>query len=361
MRRRTFLAATLAPVLPAPRRLRTLAVGDIHGDLAVFVRILRDAGVVNSSLQWTGGATNLVQTGDIVDRGPDSRKVLELLMRLQRAAPRSGGQVHVVLGNHEAMNIYGDLRYVSPPEFASWAGPDSARLRDAFFRQRVLTIPRPPAVTNAVLRRMFEEEHPLGWLEHAHAFSAGGEVGRWLRGCPAVLRLDGTLFVHGGLSPAYAGASIESMNAAVRADLETAGPLQLSIATDVQGPLWYRGLAFGDEAPLAAHVDALLERHGVSRIVIGHTLAAPAILPRFGGKVIVIDCGISALYHALPAALLIEDGRLIALHRGHRLPIPAGPAALPAYLRAAAALDPAPSPLLRYIQGRWTVLFDGDK
>ncbi len=253
------------------------------------------------------------------------------------------------------MNIYGDLRYVSPEEFASWKAPDSARRREAFFRDQVLAVPRPSGVSEQRLREMFEEDHPLGWLEHAQAFSAEGPVGRWLRACSAVLKLEGTLYVHGGLSPSYAGASIDSTNAAVRADLETADPLQLSISTDVQGPLWYRGLAFGDEAPLTAHVDALLERHAAARIVIGHTLAAPAILPRFGGKVIVIDCGISAAYNALPAALLLADGRPFALHRGRRLPLPTDPAALLPYLRSAAALDPAPSPLLRYMEGRWTV------
>ena len=59
-------------------------------------------------------ATTLVQMGDVVDRGPDSLKIIRDLMRLQREAPKRGGQVIVLVGNHEAMMMTGDLRYVHP-------------------------------------------------------------------------------------------------------------------------------------------------------------------------------------------------------------------------------------------------------
>ena len=49
----------------------------------------------------------------------ESRKVLDLLMRLESEARAAGGAVHVVLGNHEVMNIAGDLRYVSTEEYAT--------------------------------------------------------------------------------------------------------------------------------------------------------------------------------------------------------------------------------------------------
>ena len=43
----------------------------------------------------------------MLDRGPDSRKVMDLLMRLEGEASKTGGRVHVLIGNHEAMNVYG--------------------------------------------------------------------------------------------------------------------------------------------------------------------------------------------------------------------------------------------------------------
>ncbi len=69
---------------------RIVAVGDVHGDFDRLVEVLRDAGVVDRRNRWTGGATHLVQTGDVLDRGPQARKVLDLLMSLEKQARRAG-------------------------------------------------------------------------------------------------------------------------------------------------------------------------------------------------------------------------------------------------------------------------------
>jgi len=53
----------------------------------------------------------------LLDRGPDSRRVMDLIMRLAQQAASAGGQVHQLLGNHEVMNLIGALRYVSDPAF----------------------------------------------------------------------------------------------------------------------------------------------------------------------------------------------------------------------------------------------------
>jgi hypothetical protein len=120
-------------------------------------------------------------------------------------------------------------------------------------------------------------------------------------------------------------------------------------AEDPEGPLWYRGLATGDETLLAPHVDSVLAAFGVRHIVIGHTVTAGTVLPRFGGKVIMIDVGLSAAYGGPPAALVIEKGVPYTVHRGQRLKLPLTGDLLP-YLRAAAATDPAPSRLQKLIE-----------
>jgi hypothetical protein len=71
-----------------------------------------------------------VQTGDVLDRGPDSRKVLDLLRRLEGEAARAGGRVYALLGNHELMRLIFDWRYVSPEEIAAFRTNDSADLRE---------------------------------------------------------------------------------------------------------------------------------------------------------------------------------------------------------------------------------------
>ena len=91
---------------------RVVAVGDIHGDFSSLVTILQHAGIIDDQHRWTGGNTTLVQTGDFLDRGPKARDVMDLLMGLEKQAAKQGGEVVVLLGNHEIMNLVGDLRFV---------------------------------------------------------------------------------------------------------------------------------------------------------------------------------------------------------------------------------------------------------
>src|SRR5262249_25877859 len=111
---------------------RVVAVGDVHGAHDRFVEILRTAGVLDDRSRWIGGRTHLVQLGDVVDRGPDSLKTLELLDGLQREAQRAGGAVHALLGNHEVMRMLGDLRYVTPGEYEAFTSTKSGEVRDAY-------------------------------------------------------------------------------------------------------------------------------------------------------------------------------------------------------------------------------------
>jgi hypothetical protein len=326
----------------APPASRLVAIGDVHGDYDQLVAVLRAAGLVDRRHRWQGGRAHLVQTGDLLDRGPDSRKVMDLLMDLEGQARRAGGAVHVLLGNHEVMNLLGDLRYVSTGEYEAFRGPDSAALRDRAFA----LLADPTRREDEAYRQQWDAEHPLGWVEHRVAFGPKGRYGRWLRSRDVVARIGDSAFLHGGISPKYAALTADEINARVRREMADERALSAGLAVDGEGPLWYRGLATDAEAALAAHVDAVLATLGVRRIVIGHTVTAGAVLPRFGGKVILIDVGLSAAYGGPPAALLIEDGRPFALHRGRKLALPVDGPLLP-YLEAAAALDPPPSPLTR--------------
>jgi hypothetical protein len=96
-------------------------VGDVHGSPGNLIPILKSSGLLDGNLAWTGGASHLVLNGDLIDKGPSDRGVLDLARRLQSEAEVAGGRVHVVLGNHEAMNLDGNLRYVSKESFAEFA------------------------------------------------------------------------------------------------------------------------------------------------------------------------------------------------------------------------------------------------
>jgi hypothetical protein len=327
---------------------RVVAVGDVHGDLEALTSVLRSSGIIDQRGRWMAGKTHLVQNGDLLDRGPQSRKVLDLFMRLEKEASRAGGKVHCLIGNHEAMNIYGDLRYAIPEDFAAFRTSDSEQVRRHFWEEHVKTLRANP---DAAYRKQWEEEHPLGWFEHRYEFSPQGRYGKWIQSHPTMVKINDSLFVHGGLSPKYAAMSIAEINNAVRARLNGSVKLEEGdIVTGDDGPLWYRGLTKDSAEVTQEYVDQLLETHGVKRIVIGHTPTPGAVLTRFGGKVVLIDVGLSAYYGSRHACLILEPARRAALHRGARVDLPADEGKdLLRYLRAVAAVDPQPSPLDAFV------------
>ncbi len=294
---------------------RVVAVGDVHGDYEQFVKVLQSADLIDNHGDWVGGKAHLVQTGDLVDRGPDTRAVLDLVMKLEKQAAAAGGGVHCLIGNHEAMDLYGDLRYVSPAEFAAFRTDGNA------------------ASTG------IDEMHA--------AFGPDGIYGKWLRSQNAIIKIDGTVFVHAGLGPKYADLSLHEINAAVRGELNDLSRLHGGMVTDPDGPLWYTGLATGEETKLEPLVAGLLKHFAADRIVIGQ-YADGAVTPRFGDKVILIDIGLSRVYDNVGrvGCLEIDGGHAYALHRGRGLELPKNEGDdMLRYLRQAAALDPAPSPL----------------
>ena len=115
---------------------RMVVIPDIHGAYPEFVKLLQATGIVDDALNWVGGSAHLVSLGDLLDRGAQSREVMNLLMRLQREAPELGGRVHVVAGNHEVMNLFGDLRYVSEAEFAAFTDMEKVDQRERAYQAR---------------------------------------------------------------------------------------------------------------------------------------------------------------------------------------------------------------------------------
>src|SRR5262245_1232834 len=108
-----LVALDTARVEPqAPGGPRIVAVGDIHGAGTGLAQILQAAGLIDGQRKWIGGTARLVQTGDILDRGPEVREAIDLLIRLEGEARRAGGRVDVLFGNHEGMNVLRDYRDV---------------------------------------------------------------------------------------------------------------------------------------------------------------------------------------------------------------------------------------------------------
>jgi hypothetical protein len=312
---------------------RIVAVGDIHGAFDQFVAILRAAGVIDTRNRWSGKKTILVQTGDVLDRGPDSRKALDLLRKLEGEAQRAGGRVYALLGNHELMRLVSDWRYVSQGETAAFRNAESVDLREraltvfsaeAEKRAKAAGTPFDPAS----YREQFMKELPLGNLEMRFAFDAKGEYGAWVRQRAAVARINGIVFLHGGISEPVSMMGCDGINAAVRKDLLSL-PVPLEQVASLfsageTGPLWYRGLANEPEASLGPTLDVILERLKARAIVIGHTTVPGAITPRLGGRVIQIDTGmVNGEFYpgGVPSALELQGDKATAIYLDRREPL----------------------------------------
>lgn len=322
---------------------RVVAVPDVHGAYPELLAALREAAVIDESLRWKGGATHLVSLGDLLDRGTESRKVLDLLMRLEDEARAAGGAVHVVLGNHEVMNIVGDLRYVAAAEYAAFAGNDDDALRETAW-QRVLA-QEPDAA-----RAAFDAAYPAGYFAHRQAFSASGRYGTWLLQRPFLITINDTAFAHGGLPAMVAKLGTDETNRTLHAQLaaymQSWGALEseLSLTRPVgfrdrpaavagriteeraqslvamqraeiftsDGPTWFRGQALCHPYGEDENLDAALATLAAARVVVGHSVTGTGrAIGRFDGRVILLDAGmLQSVYKGSPAALIIEDGRL---------------------------------------------------
>ena len=203
-----------------------VAIGDVHGDFDDFVAILQKVGLIDPQHHWTGGKTTFVQVGDLLNRGPKPREVMDLLMSLEKEAAQAGGRVVCLLGNHEVMNITGDLRYVTPVNYASFADANSAERQKSAYQAYMkwhdshtplmAELPQPMELTEAE----WMARHPAGYVEQREAFAPNGIYGRWLREHSAVAEIGGVVFLHGGISPDVAKMGLDKINSQIRDEIK---------------------------------------------------------------------------------------------------------------------------------------------
>ena len=353
---------------------RIIAIGDVHGDYDNFLAVLKDAEVVNRRGKWVAGEAHVVQVGDIPDRGPDTLKIIRFLQNLEKQAVKAGGRLHLLIGNHEHMNITGDLRYVHPGEYKAFKTRNSPRLRDNYYalvseglsRQRSELTERGedtshlPIVDDA-FKKQWYAEHPLGFVEHRLAWQPGGEIFEWVAAHNTVIRINRTLFLHGGLSAELIPMTLSDINDQIRAELRREPYEGAPLGSADFGPLWYRGLARGDEIAEAANLRAVLEHFDADSIVLGHTPDLNVITPRFGGRVVIIDVGISDHYGGHRGSLLIENDSMVARHNQEQQRLPTLGSDTREYFEALAKKLPGNARLDAYIEAQTTAEIDSTK
>eukprot|EP01013_Petalomonas_cantuscygni_P028731 TRINITY_DN528_c1_g1_i1.p1 TRINITY_DN528_c1_g1~~TRINITY_DN528_c1_g1_i1.p1 ORF type:complete len:707 (-),score=123.12 TRINITY_DN528_c1_g1_i1:132-2114(-) len=235
---------------------RIVGVGDLHGDLRNCLRVLHMAGLINETAHWVGGDAILVQTGDVVDRGPYSREILDLFRDLRVQAASAGGTVLQLIGNHEIMALKGRHSYVHPRDAESFGSLDS-RLE------------------------AFAETGPYAYI----------------RDFPAIVTLYDTIFVHGGLASAFwapPAVGFGPLNLETRRDL-LRGDFDSRTMNQFVGPQWFRqDIMYGSQG-LCRLVHAGLRASGYRRYIVGHTIQHGGVVGEFcGGALLAIDVSMSA-------------------------------------------------------------------
>lgn len=150
------------------------AIGDIHGMLS---RLTQLYALIREDMARTKAEARIIHLGDYVDRGPDSRGVIEAVMAMQAEGEARGYPVVALRGNHEQMMLDA---YEDPegPSYRSWVynGGDMALAS-------------------------YARAHPgpvHSWtklIPHAHL--------SWLSNLPTILQDEarGLVFVHAGIDP----------------------------------------------------------------------------------------------------------------------------------------------------------------
>lgn len=266
------------------------AIGDVHGDLAATRAALRLAGAIDETDAWVGGSLVVVQTGDQLDRGDDEQAILDLLERLEDEATAAGGALHVLNGNHEIMNVAGDLRYVTPGGFADFEDAPGVEVGTA-----------DPRVARAEARAR----------ARVAAFVPGGPYARKLARRNTVVIVGETVFVHGGVLPDHVSGGVpdlEKLNADAREWFWGGSTRAKAIVGTLMNPqsvVWTRVYADGDPDTCET-LRTALQKLNASRMVVGHTVQKEGITSACDGHLWRIDVGMAHHYGGSPQVLRIE-------------------------------------------------------
>jgi hypothetical protein len=300
---------------------KIIAIGDLHSDFEHFITILKnkEIGLIDNDLHWIGGKTHLVQIGDVMDRGKEpedrAKDILDLIRRLEKEAVEAGGKVHMLIGNHEEMNITGIALqyadYVTPKQFKDFLPEKYKRDTEREFKKRT----EDGGDIENEWKKLMEDKGARGEdARFAYVENFNLRYGRWIAlEHNAVIKINDTVFVHGGIGEKYSPWPLKDINNLYYQEFQKGFregfEFRAKILLAEDSPLWFRYLAQWPEQDYSSQVNQILANLGAKQIVIAHTpLIGESIANRFGGKVWVIDTGISRIYRGFLSALIINSG-----------------------------------------------------
>jgi len=275
---------------PTVRRL--VAIGDLHGDLEAARTALRIAGATDENDRWNGGDLMLIQLGDVLDRGDDAMEILDLLDGLREQARASGGEIHLLNGNHELMNVKLDMRYVSVGGYIDFLpggkkDPSTATAQD---------------VVDGIGERIL-------------AVRPGGSMALRFAERNVITIVGETVFVHGGVLPHIADYGVERLNQETRQWIRGDDPCPPEVLLAGDGPVWSRHFSDEPDTEDCRLLEASLERLGAQRMVVGHTVQSNGISSACDGRVWRVDVGMADHYGGEAAVLELSEDAVRILDR----------------------------------------------
>lgn len=237
---------------------KLLALSDIEGQFEALRNLLLKNKVIDKKYNWIYGNGHVVICGDLFDRGLYVAEELWLLYKLEMDAKANGGYLHIILGNHDIMNLEGDFRYVQP--------------------------------------KYFESAQLMG-IDYTAFYAENTELGRWLRSKNIIEKIGENLCLHGGISPKLneLQLSIEEINKRSRPFYDQSeindSVLNFVVSPFFDGatsPFWYRGY-FTLPKATQAQIDSTLKLYNCKTIIVGHTIVKTNVASYYENKVIGID------------------------------------------------------------------------
>lgn len=260
---------------------RIFVMGDIHGQYERMVEMLISGGVIDNKLNWSWGDGHLIFIGDIFDRGEGVMEAYWLIYKLEQQAENKNGKVHLLLGNHEAMILKNDIRYISNKYYSLTSNLD---------------------------------------IDYHILFEESTVIGKWLRTKNVVEKVGNTLFIHAGISKELLslGLSLEDINSGFRHFLNESDEDRYNgidrFLIGRYGPVWYRGYlraSSGYKEIDQQSLEEVIKTYSADQVVVGHT-EVNLIKPVKNKKVYPVNIPL-ANDKIIGQALLIENGNFYRL------------------------------------------------
>ena len=262
---------------------RIIVIGDIHGSWKSLISSLELGKIIRKTdsgkWKWCGGDSHVVQVGDLLDRGgrqsghgdeQSEHKIIKFLLKMQRRARKHGGEIHLLLGNHELMNVMGNFRYVSSMGMADFDGK----------------------------RKEF--------------LAPGGSVSKDLAcNTSSIVKIGSWVFSHAGILPNITKKfGIDQVNNKVRQFL--LGNAKLNRDSDLIDMFWHRAYA---GIPDCNKLNIALNDYSAKYGVVGHSVQSTGINQSCSGSLWRVDVGMSDAFgnknKKIQVLEILDDGAKI--------------------------------------------------